>query len=131
MNLRSIANNSGWSSEITCWFATTMRILLDRIVLCKVKCTIVASEVDSGWTLMKHKYFPKTKLIPQQIALGVVHYKFLPPGTTTTAVPYSAGTGEIRWQLCKKELSLVNRKGPLLTADNPNSHMGKITKQAE
>ena len=51
-------------------------------------------------------------------AAGLIHYSFLNPGETITSEKYAQQIDEMHQKLQCLQLSLVNRKGPVLLHNN-------------
>ena len=72
------------------------------------------------------KAFPKAKLVPEKKAVvtvwwcaaGLIQYSFLNPGETITSEKYAQQIDEMHQKRQCLQLSLVNRKGPVLLHNN-------------
>ncbi|CAK9801736.1 Histone-lysine N-methyltransferase SETMAR [Anthophora plagiata] len=60
-------------------------------------------------------------------AQGVIHYSFLQPGETITAMSYCREIDVMHEKLMKKQPALLNRHGAILLHDNARPHKASIT----
>ncbi|XP_035727341.1 histone-lysine N-methyltransferase SETMAR-like [Vespa mandarinia] len=60
-------------------------------------------------------------------AQGVIHYSFLQPGETITAMSYCREIDVMHEKLMKKQPVLFNRHGAILLHDNTRPHKASIT----
>lgn len=110
---------------------------LDRIVSCDEKWIRYDNRHRSGQWLDKDEaphQFPKPNLHQKKIMVtvwwctaGIIHYNFLKPGETITAVTYCHEIDEMHRKLTSLCPALVNRKGPILQHDNARPHVAQET----
>ena len=94
---------------------------IDQIVPCYEKWVVYDNQWLAQWLYWEvPKHFSKPNLHQKKVtvsvwwsAAGLIHYSFLNSGKTITSQKYAQQT-EIHWKLQCLQLTLVNRKGPVL-----------------
>ena len=87
-------------------------------------CTIICKTNSVVGPRRNSKALPKAKLAPKKghghwwSAAALIHYSFLNPSETMTSEKYAQQIDEMHHKLQCLQLSLVNRKGPILLHDN-------------
>ena len=87
-------------------------------------CTIICKTSSVVGLRRRSKVLPKAKLAPKKghghwwSAAALIHYSFLNPSETMTSEKYAQQIDEMHHKLQCLQLSLVNRKGPILLHDN-------------
>jgi histone-lysine N-methyltransferase SETMAR len=112
---------------------------LKRIITCDEKWILYDNRRRSAQWLDADetpKHMPKPSLHPKKTMVtvwwsmaGVIHYDFLKPGETITAVKYCSEIEAMHQKLAEKHPSLVNRNGPILLHDNARPHASHVTFQ--
>ena len=110
---------------------------LHQIITCDEKWILYDNRRRTGQWLDKKespKHFPKPGNYPKKVMItvwwtmeGIVHYEYLTPGKTITAVSYSQQLTLVHQKLLVKQPALVNRKGVILLHDNAKPHISKVT----
>ena len=112
---------------------------LDWIVTCNEKWILYDNwQWPTQWLDQEEapKNFPKPNLHQKKIMVIVwwfaailIHCSFLNPSETTTSEKYAQQIDEIHWKLQCLQLTLVNRKGPVLLHNNSPLQVAQVTLQ--
>jgi len=110
---------------------------LNRIVTCDEKWIMYDNRKRSSQWLDQAtppKHCPKRKVHQKKLMVtvwwsgsGVIHYNFMEPGTSITAVAYCKQLDDMMRNLAIKQPRLVNRSAPILLHDNARPHSAQMT----